>query len=137
MAGRRTKYTEETVAKIEQAISIGATYKLAAQYAGINEATLHEWRNKKPEFSERLSRAEGKAAIQSLATIRAAAPQDWRAASWLLERRYPDEYGKRERIDIKLTVQQEVERLVAAGLLEPDEAADAIAEAEAIVRGKA
>jgi transposase len=95
MAGRKSKYTPQTVAKIVQAIELGATYALAAGYAGITFETLNVWRKTKSGFSEALQEAEGKAAITWLAKIeREASNGDWRAAAWKLERRYPQDYGK-------------------------------------------
>ena len=106
MAGRRTKYTPETVDKITQAIRLGATYKLACDYAGISEDTFYQWRNTKSEFSEAIKLAEGEGALKSLAVIERAAngvkgedgeyilAPTWQAAAWKLERRYPDMYGK-------------------------------------------
>ena len=92
--GRRSKYTPETVDKICQAIELGATYKLACQYAGINFDTFCQWRETKSEFSDRINTAEGKAAHRWLAKIEVAANVHWQAAAWKLERRYPQDYGK-------------------------------------------
>jgi len=92
--GRRSKLTPETITLIQDALAAGATYRLAAMYAGIHEATLYEWKAKKPEFSEALTRAEGRGAVHILAEIRAAARTDWRAGAWILEKRYPQEFGK-------------------------------------------
>jgi hypothetical protein len=106
MAGRRTKYTPETVEKITQAIRLGATYRLACDYAGISEETFAQWRNTKPEFSEAVKAAEGEGAIKWLALIDRAAngitdkdgnlvqAPSWQAAAWKLERRYPQMYGR-------------------------------------------
>lgn len=91
---RKSKYTPETVAKIMEAIRSGATYELAAGYAGITFQTFNEWRKAKPEFSDALTRAEGAGAMTWLQMIEAAAPVDWRAAAWKLEHRYPHMYGK-------------------------------------------
>lgn len=93
---RKSKYTDETVTKIEQAVKLGATYRLAALYGGISETTFHEWMNKKPAFSERIKEAEGAASVQWLAKIEKAAGEGaWQAAAWKLERRYPQEYGRK------------------------------------------
>jgi hypothetical protein len=95
MAGRRTKYTPETVDRILQAIRLGATYQLACDYAGIGVTTFHEWINAKPEFAQQVKEAEGKGALGWLAKIEQAATDgNWQAAAWKLERRYPREYGR-------------------------------------------
>ena len=100
MAGRRSKYTPETVDKITQAIRLGATYKLACDYAGISEETFNQWRNNKPEFSDAIKEAEGKGAVLWLGKIeQAASDGNWQAAAWKLERRYPAMYG-RQRLEL-------------------------------------
>lgn len=93
---RRSKCTPETIAKIEQGISLGMTYKLAAQYAGIGESTFYQWVKeaeegdpRKQEFAEALNRAEARGAAAALACIaQAAKGGTWQAAAWILERRY-------------------------------------------------
>lgn len=102
--GRPHKFTEETVSTLLAAIRAGMPFHLAAAHAGIHESTFHEWqrgkfprgadKTLKAEFSERLTRAKGYAALRLLAFIQDAAPQDWRAAAWMLERRYPEDFGK-------------------------------------------
>jgi hypothetical protein len=67
---RPSKYTPEVVKRVTDAIKLGATYELAAAYAGIAESTFYDWQAKKPEFSEQVK------------------------AAWKLERRYPEMYGR-------------------------------------------
>jgi transposase len=92
---RRTKYTPDCVARIVQAIELGATYEHAANYGGIAYDTFNEWRLKKAEFSDAVKSAEGRATVGWLAKIeRAANEGTWQAAAWKLERRYPHDYGR-------------------------------------------
>ena len=42
-----------------------------------------------------LSRAKADSALRLVSQIMLQAPTDWRAAAFLLERRFPDDYGKR------------------------------------------
>ncbi len=92
---RRSKYTPEVVQRVVQAIELGATYELAAGFAGISYDTFNEWRKGKTEFSEAIKAAEGRASVKWLAKIeQAASDGTWQAAAWKLERRYPNEYGK-------------------------------------------
>ena len=95
MAGRRTKYTPDTVKRLTDAITLGATYELACHYAGIDYSTFAKWMNEKIEFSEAIKEAEGKGVMQWLAKIEKAANDgSWQAAAWKLERRYPQTYGR-------------------------------------------
>ncbi len=72
---------------------------------GIHESTFYRWigdpKNKlQRELSEGLKQEEAAFKQTMLTTIRAAAlarNQYWTAAAWLLERKYPDEYGKADR----------------------------------------
>lgn len=92
---RPTKYNDQTVSAIVQALSMGATYELAAQYAGITYETFNQWSKTKPAFSEAVKKAEGEAVVKWLAKIeKAASDGNWQAAAWKLERRYPREYGR-------------------------------------------
>lgn len=114
---RKTKYTPETIERLTQAIKLGASYDLACKYAGITFQTFNEWRKEKAEFSERVKEAEGMAAVGWLAKIEKAASNGaWQAAAWKLERRYPEEYGQRQRIDARHTItdhRQDAEAIAA------------------------
>ena len=123
MTGRPTKLNDKTKKKIAQAIQLGATYELAAKYAGITYNTLNEWRKRGESEAERrdkgakegtkqwvsetpffdlyeaIKEAEGLAAFNWLAQIEKAAMDGaWQAAAWKLERRYIEQYG-RQRIE--------------------------------------
>ena len=101
--GRRAIPIEPYIDKLVQAVSIGATYEMAALFAGISYKTFERWRMKAdaaPEGSAlavlrmRLLEAEGRAAISWLARIEAAAQAgDWHAAKFKLEHRWPQAYG--------------------------------------------
>lgn len=93
--GRPSKYTPERVARLAQAIELGATYELACAYAGISLDTFDRWRDLYPELKEEIAEAEGRATVKWLAKIEQAASEGtWQAAAWKLERRYPKSYGK-------------------------------------------
>ena len=130
---RPSKYTPETVARIVEALEQGATYEAAAAHAGISYETFNAWRKGFPEFPEAVKKAEAKAELHWLEQIETAAAEGaWQAAAWRLERRYPARWGRRERVDVAMTVRREAERLAAElGL----DAAELIAEAERIVAG--
>ena len=102
---RRPKLTREMV---EQAIKLkadGLTNGDIVCAVGIHESTFYRWigdpKNKlQRELSEGLKKEEAAFKRTLLTTIRSVAlsrAQYWTAAAWLLERKYPDEYGKADR----------------------------------------
>ena len=95
--GRRSKFTPATVRAITEAISIGATYDIAAERAGIHRNTLYDWirqgnaagRGKMYDFVQALKQAESRSAIAALATINTEIKKgNLKAAFFLLERRH-------------------------------------------------
>lgn len=102
MAGRPTKLTPETQKKITEAIRLGATYKLACQYAGLAYNTFNEWMKagdvatsgRFRDFNDAVKLAEGAAVVGWLAKIeKAASDGTWQAAAWKLERLHGDDYA--------------------------------------------
>lgn len=101
----RPKLTPEMV---EQAIKLKADGLSNGDIVcalGVHESTFYRWigdpKNKlQRELSEGLKKEEAEFKHTLLTTIRAAAlarNQYWTAAAWLLERKFPDEYGKADR----------------------------------------
>ena len=99
--GRPTKCTPKTVKAIVDALSIGATHKLACETVGIGMSTFCEWLAEKPEFADAVNKADGLAGLRALRNIQRAAlgtkdiPGQWTASAWILERTRPNEYGRR------------------------------------------
>ena len=95
MAGRPTKLTPEVQDIIVDGINAGVTY-----------ATFYNWLEKGEvaksgvlmEFFDAVSRAKADSALRLVSQITLQAPTDWRAAAFLLERRFPDDYGKRSEL---------------------------------------
>lgn len=102
--GRPHKFTPETVSRLLMAIRAGLPYHLAAEAAGISEATFHKWQRgvfprgvdpqMKQQFVEELTRARGESALRLIGIVTKAAPDDWRAAAWILERRFRESFGR-------------------------------------------
>jgi hypothetical protein len=99
---RPTKLTPETQDAIIKALSIGATYKDAAEAAGVHYDTFNEWmklgeeqkRGKFSEFSELVRRTEAQTRNNFVYTIATAANKgDWRAAEAYLKRRDRANWG--------------------------------------------
>ena len=93
--GSPTKRTDAARSTILKALKLGATLKLAAESAGMHYDTLREWMNNDAAFSVAVRKAEATRAQAALRSIEKAAQEDnWQAAAWYLERRYPTEYGR-------------------------------------------
>lgn len=106
---RPTKINPETLEKLKQALSIGATLKMACSFSNIGYSTFFKWRKiakeailKKEEgkrlskqeknlieFEESIKTAEVQGAIKALARLQKAAQEgEWKVDAWLLERRW-------------------------------------------------
>ena len=100
---RPTKLRADLQESFLDGLKLGLTHKLAAQRAGLGESTYYSWiakgREAKSglyrEFLDEVMRVEGEAAGELLTQIGQHSKDDWRAAAWILERRHPDDYGKR------------------------------------------
>jgi hypothetical protein len=104
--GRRSKLTPTLQQYLVRALSVGCTHRAACQYAGIHYATFYRWLHtgetgKAPydDFCNAIKRAEAEGVLRALEQIHAAGDTDWRAAAWLLERRYPEEFSKRRVVE--------------------------------------
>ena len=106
---RPTKLTPELQKDICDIISRGNYAKTACEYVDITEATYYDWKNKGEkaksgkffEFLKSIKKAEATARVLYLEVIRKAANDGtWQAAGWFLERKYPDEWGRKERTEI-------------------------------------
>jgi transposase-like protein len=98
---RPTKLTEQTQDAIIKALSIGATYKDAAEAAGVDYVTFNNWMiqgekaksGKFFEFFYAVKQTEAEARMYYLSVIAKAAPRDWRAALEFLKRRDRANWG--------------------------------------------
>ena len=113
--GRPTKISNEITHKIITAIRAGNYIETASAYAGINKSTLYDWlkrgerekqrvaqnhrykirKSEKPyvEFSNAVEKALAEAEVRDVAIIGKASEEQWQAAAWRLERKFPDRCG--------------------------------------------
>ena len=106
MAGRPTKLTPDVQELIVDGINAGLTYGMSCARAGVDTATFYRWLEKGEvaksgvfrEFCDAISRAKADSALRLVSQITLQAPADWRAAAFMLERRFPDDYGKRTEV---------------------------------------
>ncbi|MER2603891.1 MAG: IS630 transposase-related protein [Candidatus Competibacter phosphatis] len=92
--GRRSKLTPEVREKVLVALRAGNYIETAAEFAGIDRATLFRWlaRGRKArsgqfcDFCDAVQAAIAQAEVAAVADVVKASQTDWRAAAWLLER---------------------------------------------------
>lgn len=102
--GKPSLLTEELADQVVTMLRSGTLPRVACEAVGIDIRTLQRWlergrsgreRDKAyREFTERVGRARAEAEARAVAQIARAASEDWRAAAWLLERQWPERWGK-------------------------------------------
>ncbi len=108
MAGRKTILTPELQDAVVKRIRAGNYIKVACLAVGIGVSTYFEWlkkgeegRQPYAEFTDTIKKAEAEAHVNYVAIVASHAPKQWQAAAWWLERRFPDKWGRRDKLDIK------------------------------------
>lgn len=103
--------------RLLQAIRLGSYIEHACFYAGIDSSTFRKWRQKAEQeiepyksFWKEVQLAESEAIMRRLARIEKTAEEgNWQADAWVLERKYPDKFGRRDRINVNLDPNKPVE----------------------------
>jgi len=96
-SGRKPILDEIKKAQIIAILSVGCSRRTAAAFVGCAPGTVRNTADRDEDFAKQLREAENKHEFNYLKSIRKAATQEkyWRAAAWVLERKYPDQYGRR------------------------------------------
>jgi hypothetical protein len=108
---RPLKLNDEITNIICENIEMGLSYSLSAAGAQITFQTFNDWMKKAQEegadeqyieFATRVRAAETACAKDCLLRVREASKcGTWAASAWLLERRFKNDYGRQERIDMR------------------------------------
>lgn len=104
--GRPEKISPELVTEISNYVRMGNYVETAAAVAGITKDTLYRWLRKGAnaksgiykQFSDAVKRAQAEAEARDVGLIGKAAVDQWQAAAWRLERKFPDRWGRRDRV---------------------------------------
>ena len=107
--GRPSLLTASRQRILLAAIERGLSYKQASALAGISYDSFNRWRKQgmtpdaSPEIRDlcdQLEAAQARGADSLLATIREATNQgSWKAAAWMLERRFPEQWDRARKAD--------------------------------------
>jgi hypothetical protein len=90
--GRKPKYNRRLQAEICEYLAKGHTVATCCALVGIGERSYYTWCEEKLQFLQAVTRAINQSKIALVEKIRN--HDDWRGAAFLLERRFPNEYGK-------------------------------------------
>jgi len=83
-------------AEIIAILAVGGSRIMAAKYVGCAVDSIRRRALRDPEFARRLRRAESDFELIQLSNIQQAGKKSWNASAWLLERVFPERYGKRQ-----------------------------------------
>ena len=117
--GRPPKLNEQIIEEICDHIHQGTSLAKAANLAGVSESTFHRWMasGMKSEANsltrvlyERVTEAIELSEYELLQYLHVSLEEDrnWKVATWLLERRFPEKYGKVNKTEISLQNKPEV-----------------------------
>lgn len=112
-----TKFTPELGDKVCDAVRAGNYMETAAAFAGVHKDTFYEWQKvgraaqaktgrltaleqQLADWVAQLEQALAQAEVRDLAIIGKAAETQWQAAAWRLERKSPDRFGRRQRVEM-------------------------------------
>jgi len=116
--GRKTKLTPEVQTAIVQAVARGLPYCHARRLAGVGRSTFFNWmalgENLRVgtlyrDFRDAVKRADAQFVVEALGHIQAAGKKQWQAYAWLLERRFPEDFGRREYVDHRVEAMDDSE----------------------------
>ena len=107
--GRPTKLDDKLCEAICKSISQGNTLTYSVQQQGISYQTFLNWKERGEkaksgkffEFVEAIKKAEEEGKNFLVQGIKEHGRKNWQAMAWLLERKYPHEFGRRENVKME------------------------------------
>jgi hypothetical protein len=98
--GRPCTFDPERAAKIVNALTHGAIVDTAVAMAGVPRSTFYLWLKTQSAqcqtFAEQVNQAVASAEVNFVTIIADAATKTWQAAAWMLERRWPRSWARRD-----------------------------------------
>lgn len=102
--GMPSKYTKKNVAIILDNLSKMQSKTASSEAAGITLMTFNKWYRNIPVFKEQVDKTlqelEDRQKHIAIQSVFSGMDKDPKLATWWLERKHPQEYGKRDSLDI-------------------------------------
>ena len=92
--------TAEVKKKLVELVGSGEWKKHAAEKVGIDDSTFFRAMQKDPEFKAAIVAAEGRLESEMLNIVVTEARKEPKWAAWMLERRFGDRWGKKDKIHL-------------------------------------
>lgn len=100
--GAPSRYSEELAEKVIQHILLDQSVSEAAQAAGLHIDTIMGWvergaqgNSKYKDFAERYKKAQAQTEARFLSKVQDPNTRDWQRWAWMLERKWPNRWGRR------------------------------------------
>jgi hypothetical protein len=108
--GRPSKLTTAVCERILTNMRAGVSGEIAAQAEGVSRTTFYAWKAKGErqaqgiyrDFLDGVKRAEAEVELSCATIVCQAMPTTWQAAAWMLERRWPQRWGRNDRLELEL-----------------------------------
>jgi hypothetical protein len=106
---RKSKLTKELIEQAYKLVSAGNYDKDVYPILGVEKTTWYRWLKEgetaksgiKREFWNTIKKAEKDAVARNVALIQRAAQEgNWQAAAWWLERKYFEDWGRKDKVDL-------------------------------------
>lgn len=89
-----SKYTPETITKLEAAFANAFTVEEACLYSDISKVTFYDWLEKKPSFALRIEKAKNSVGMKAKQVVVGAVNKgDVETSKWWLKSKHPEEFG--------------------------------------------
>lgn len=98
----RSKKSKQVIEAVLANLREGLTKEVACTQAGISRITFYKWCEADPDLAEEAQAAVDCSQAILIKAVTSAAFTDWRAAAWMLERRYPEHFAAKR--DVELNV---------------------------------
>ncbi len=105
---RPRKLTPRIAARLVDALNQGAAIDVAANYVGVSRRIVYKWiedgraadGGRLAVFADLVDQALASAELRLQLVVKKEAQSNWKAAAWLLERRFPERWGPR-RVEVE------------------------------------
>lgn len=99
-SGRRNKKMSDYCERAIELATLGLSQAAIADSLDIHPITLIRWKNNDANFANAIKRGYAICKESKVKRIAKAGEKNWQADAWLLERRFPDEFARRENVRV-------------------------------------